>query len=74
VILGPALTNCHPITGAFWMTFSLAATCGSHSGYFVFGARNHDAHHEFLTCNYGTDVFMDKLFGTKRKEKGGKAY
>ena len=32
VVLGPALTNCHPYTAAFWLAFSLASTAGSHSG------------------------------------------
>jgi methylsterol monooxygenase len=32
VMLGPALTNCHPISAAFWTTFALVSTSGSHSG------------------------------------------
>ncbi len=65
VILAPALTNCHPYLGAFWYAFALTSTCGSHSGYTFLGASSHDAHHEHLDCNYGTQVFMDKLFGTE---------
>jgi len=65
VILGPALTNAHPYECMFWMCFSLASTSGSHSGYPVFGASDHDAHHEHLYCNYGTGVFMDKMLGTE---------
>lgn len=64
VILGPALTNAHPYECAFWMTFSLVSTCGSHSGYSFLGAVDHDLHHEHLLCNYGVGVFMDVLFGT----------
>ena len=32
VVLGPALTNCHPYTGCFWLAFSLVSTGGSHCG------------------------------------------
>ena len=38
VVLGPALTNCHPYSAMFWMCFGLVSTSGAHSGYFVFGA------------------------------------
>ena len=65
VILGPCLTNCHPYECAFWMTYSLASTSASHSGYFFLGATDHDAHHEHFYCNYGVGVFMDKLFKTE---------
>jgi sterol desaturase/sphingolipid hydroxylase (fatty acid hydroxylase superfamily) len=64
VILGPALTNAHPYECAFWMCFSLVSTCGSHSGYYVFGAVDHDRHHEHLHCNYGVGVLMDRIFST----------
>ena len=64
VVLGPALTNCHPYSAAFWMAFSLISTSGSHSGYYIFGAEEHDAHHEHFDYNYGVSVFMDKLLGT----------
>jgi len=67
VVLGPALTNCHPYAGAYWMAFSLASTAGSHSGYYLLGAQDHDRHHEFFSCNYGTGVFMDRLFQTEWK-------
>ena len=36
VILGPAITNCHPFTACFWYAFSLISTGGSHSGYLFF--------------------------------------
>ena len=65
VIIGPAITNCHPYTAAFWMTYSLVATAGSHSGYYILGAENHDWHHEHFDYNYGVSVFMDKILGTE---------
>ena len=65
VVLGPALTNCHPASAAFWMAYSLISTSCSHSGYRVLGAENHDGHHEHFDYNFGVGVFMDKLFGTE---------
>lgn len=65
VVLGPAITNCHPYTACFWMAFSLSSTAGSHSGYSFLGGVSHDQHHEFFDINYGTSVFMDKLLGTE---------
>ena len=46
VVLGPVITNCHPLTGAFWMAFSVISTSCSHSRYCCLGAQNHDIHHE----------------------------
>ena len=40
------------------------STSGAHSGYYVFGAEEHDRHHEFFDYNFGVSVFMDKLLGT----------
>lgn len=65
VVLGPAVTNCHPLTAGFWMAFALISTSFSHSGYRMLGASNHDLHHEQFNCNYGTDVIMDWLMGTR---------
>lgn len=64
VILGPTLTNCHPLSAGFWMAFSLISTAMSHSGYAFLGAENHDLHHEHFDYNFGVGVFMDKLLGT----------
>jgi len=36
VVLGPAITNCHPLTTAFWICLSLFTTGGSHSGTFYY--------------------------------------
>jgi len=65
VVLGPALTNCHPYSAAFWCAFAMLSTSGSHSGYFLLGAESHDQHHEFFDYNFGVSVFMDELLGTK---------
>jgi len=64
VVLGPALTRCHPYLAAFWMAYALTATSMTHSGWRIFGADDHDAHHEFFHFNYGVGLFMDKLMGT----------
>jgi len=64
VVLGPAVTNCHPYTAAFWMAFSLVSTSMAHSGYLVFGCDKHDLHHEHFDYNFGTNGLMDSLFGT----------
>jgi sterol desaturase/sphingolipid hydroxylase (fatty acid hydroxylase superfamily) len=47
------------------MTYALASTSGSHSGYLLLGASDHDAHHELFDLNYGVGVFMDKLLKTR---------
>eukprot|EP01063_Lacrimia_lanifica_P011986 TRINITY_DN18632_c0_g1_i1.p2 TRINITY_DN18632_c0_g1~~TRINITY_DN18632_c0_g1_i1.p2 ORF type:complete len:304 (+),score=103.91 TRINITY_DN18632_c0_g1_i1:54-965(+) len=68
----------HWYTG--WLCLAMVNTCISHCGYkmgHLTGA--HDAHHHFLDCEYGTDTFCDKLFGTtyddyaKQKVARGKA-
>ena len=48
----------------FWMAFALASTSGAHSGYYIFGAEEHDRHHEFFDYNFGVSIFMDKMLGT----------
>ena len=65
VVLGPAVTNCHPFVAAFWMALSLISTSMSHSGYLALGASNHDQHHEHFDYNFGVDVIMDRLCGTR---------
>ena len=44
---------------------ALVSTSCTHSGYILLGAQNHDWHHEHFNYNYGTDIFMDRVFGTK---------
>ena len=65
IILGPCITNCHPLTMCGWLTMSLVSTSSTHSGYWMLGAEGHDHHHEHFDYNYGTNVLMDRLFGTK---------
>ena len=60
VILGPALTNCHPATACFWYGFSLISTGGSHSGYFFFSATNHVC--IFFLFNYVCRIQFSRLF------------
>ena len=64
VVLGPALTNAHPLTCAFWMANSLITTAFSHSGYLALGATDHDRHHLYYDTNFGVGLFMDRLLGT----------
>jgi sterol desaturase/sphingolipid hydroxylase (fatty acid hydroxylase superfamily) len=65
IIIGPCITNCHPMTTCFWLVYALVSTSCTHSGYILLGAQGHDWHHEHFHYNYGTNVFMDKLFATK---------
>ena len=64
VVLGPALTNCHPYSAAFWMAYAITSTSFSHSGYTVFGATSHDQHHEHFDFNFGV-LITDAVLGTK---------
>jgi len=67
VVLGPALTNCHPVAAGFWMAFSLVSVSMSHSGYKCLGADKHDQHHEHFDYNFGVVGTMDVLCGTQYK-------
>ena len=53
VVLGPMLTRCHPLTSFVWIHNALMSTGGSHSGYKMFYADFHDAHHQYFDYNYG---------------------
>jgi len=64
VVLGPMMTNCHPWTTCFWITFSLFSTGASHSGYAWFSAKGHDEHHQYFNYNYGVGGAMDAICGT----------
>lgn len=64
VILGPAITNCHPYVACFWMIYALVSTSSTHSGYTFLGCQGHDWHHEHFDYNFGTGVFMDRIFKT----------
>lgn len=70
VALGPVFSNCHPYTAFFWFFLSLFNTAGSHSGYYLFGAEEHDIHHEKFRYNYGVGGMMDYLFGTRYVDSG----
>lgn len=65
VILGPILTNCHPLTSYVWITNALISTGGSHSGYTFMGAAFHDAHHQYFDYNYGVGGALDYVLGTQ---------
>lgn len=68
VALGPIFSNCHPYTAFFWFFLSLFNTAGCHSGYYLFGAEEHDIHHEKFRFNYGVGGMMDYLCGTRYVE------
>jgi sterol desaturase/sphingolipid hydroxylase (fatty acid hydroxylase superfamily) len=53
VVLGPMLTRCHPMTSFVWIHNGLMSTGGSHSGYKMFYADFHDAHHQYFDYNFG---------------------
>lgn len=54
----------HPLTIKFWIIATTINTViFAHSG-FEDISHSHDYHHSRFDKNYGTDLFMDKLFGT----------
>jgi sterol desaturase/sphingolipid hydroxylase (fatty acid hydroxylase superfamily) len=53
VVLGPMITRCHPLTSYIWIHNALMSTGGSHSGYKMFYAEFHDAHHQYFDYNFG---------------------
>ncbi len=58
------IVNAHPVTVKLWMVFTTINTIlFAHSG-FKFLASAHDYHHLNHNKNYGTDLFMDNIFGT----------
>ena len=60
------LINAHSITIKIWMVLTTINTVVfSHSGYYL--SRFHDAHHSLFNKNYGTNLFMDWIFGTLQK-------
>jgi len=50
-----------PLTIKIWMVGSTLSAVFAHSGMI----KDHDLHHSLVNVNYGTSLFMDKLFGTK---------
>jgi sterol desaturase/sphingolipid hydroxylase (fatty acid hydroxylase superfamily) len=58
VVLGPMLTRCHPLTSYIWIHNALMSTGGSHSGYKMFYADFHDAHHQYFDYNFGIGWFV----------------
>jgi len=68
VVLPPYILNHGVIAFSLWIIFSIFNTVYiSHQG-----QRNlsefHDYHHEKTICNYGTELFLDKLMGTYKKK------
>jgi sterol desaturase/sphingolipid hydroxylase (fatty acid hydroxylase superfamily) len=51
-----------------YLMISFITASVTHSGwdlkYFFPNPKIHDNHHKYFNCNYGTDMFMDKIFGT----------
>ena len=48
-----------------WLVIVTINTLITHSDYKLIG-KEHDYHHKYRTCNYGTSVIMDYLLGTLR--------
>lgn len=58
------LINAHPITIKIWIVVTTINTIiFAHSGYEKI-AIFHDKHHSLFNKNYGTNLFMDKMFKT----------
>lgn len=64
VYLPMILLGAHPITIKIWIFITTMNTIiFAHSGFKVI-AEAHDYHHSNFNRNFGTDLFMDRLFGT----------
>lgn len=64
IYLPMIILGAHPITIKVWgIITTLSAVVAGHSG-FKYISNTHDYHHSLFTKNFGTDLFMDKLFGT----------
>ncbi|KAL7531670.1 hypothetical protein ACHAWF_003867 [Thalassiosira exigua] len=63
VVLGPAITNCHPYTACFWMFLGMLIFMWAHSGY-PYLAPTHDWHHQHFDYEFGNTV-TDWIFGTQ---------
>ena len=70
VILPCILVSAHLYTVLFILTVSVSnSIIVSHSGYNIFAIKKynpHHIHHTKFKYNYGTMLFMDKLFGTDK--------
>jgi len=65
VYLPMILLNAHPLTIKIWIFMTTMNTIiFAHSGFKLI-AEAHDYHHSNFTKNFGTDLFMDRLFGTQ---------
>lgn len=68
IVIGPLLYPCTDNILTIWIiltTFNaVSGHCGLHIPYL--SIENHDMHHRLLTCNYGTSVLSDYMYGTHR--------
>ncbi|AYV84021.1 MAG: hypothetical protein Hyperionvirus15_59 [Hyperionvirus sp.] len=65
IILPAIIVSAHPITILMWIVMTLTnAIIVSHGSYAI-RDRLHFYHHQKFNCNYGTGLFMDKIFGTE---------
>ena len=75
--LGPILAGAGTAFTVFFGVFGVVQTLAAHCGYSLglyFDGRFHDLHHERMKCNYGGNMFMDALFGTRIERETGRAY
>lgn len=69
VVLGPCLLQSHLCTYWLWLTFAVATTVNSHSGYhfpFAPSPEMHDYHHLAFNVNYGVLGLLDRLHRTDK--------
>jgi len=58
------ILQAHPFTIKIWSIITIVnAVVSGHSG-FKYISEGHDYHHSLFNKNFGTDLFMDRLFGT----------
>lgn len=67
--LGPVLFQMETPYIYFWFVIISINATVTHSGYkisYLFDG-THDLHHTDFNCNYGTSIYLDKLYGTYKE-------
>jgi sterol desaturase/sphingolipid hydroxylase (fatty acid hydroxylase superfamily) len=68
-VLPGILVSAHEVTMLMWVVLLIFNSVYISHGGFNISDKLHYYHHNKFTCNYGTGVFMDKLFGTHYEPK-----
>lgn len=70
IFIGPILLHSNINTTRIWSVIATVNAVIAHSGSMlkpsVMGT--HDVHHKYFNCNFGTGLWMDRLFGTEYLE------